>query len=76
MPRVPTHRNIWRHASDQDRAYHASRVFGAIRAAWAMLQAMQPMRAGLYEVDSAKVLAARVAVERAVPYLEDQEAAT
>jgi hypothetical protein len=65
-----THRLIWGGSDTQSRTFHLSRIFAAIRAAYAMLRAMRPLSPGVYAIEPALVLHAREAVDKARPYME------
>jgi len=67
------HRLDARGTREQSRAFHLSRIFGGIRAAWNLVSAMQPVGPGLYRVNPALVLHARDRLEVALPYLSDEE---
>lgn len=67
------HRLDARGTRDQSRAFHLSRIFGGVRAAWNLVSSMRTVGPGLYRIDPAVVLNARERLEIALPYLSDEE---
>jgi hypothetical protein len=67
------HRLDARGTREQERAFHRSRILGAVRAAGELLAAMRHVSPGVYAVPPAVVLSARERVERALPYCNDEE---
>ena len=67
------HRLDARGTRDQSRAFHLSRIFGGIRAAWSLVSSMKPISPGIYRISPAVVLNARERLEIALPYLTDDE---
>jgi hypothetical protein len=67
-----THRLIFQGSREQDRTYHMSQVFAAVRALDLLLKSLKPRTPGVYEACPAAVLHARHKLEAAAPYLSDE----
>lgn len=67
------HRLDARGTREQERAFHRSRILGAVRAAGDLLDAMRRLSPGVYAVAPAVVLMARERIDRALPYCDDEE---
>lgn len=66
------HRLDARGTREQSRAFHLSRIFGAVRALRLLLDVLSHSRSRSVE-ESAARLSAKHALELALPYLSDEE---